>query len=260
MKYASNKTIKVALLLLFSLAFSAINAYSQGFDWQYSYRTPSESPRFFGGIALGYDFANYTADVNFSETEIPCCRFRDGDGKQFNIAISAEYWLSGGDNALNFSLGYSKNSGTFSANPDPVFYLQDTLRTKLESEVDISYLQLRLGGKHRIRRSHCWVGANVSADINLSGSFKNSESVTTPNHAFNDGSIKREINDGHLPNLAKFILSPEIAIGYDVNLGLGLYASPRFSIAYNLNSLVQDDSWHSIKFGLGICVYRGIML
>ncbi len=244
--------------ILLILLFSSLNLYSQGFDWQFSYRTPTDSPHLFVGINAQTDLSIHSGDINFSESLIPCCRFDKGNGVNLIGGINSEYWLSGGEIAINASLNFKSLSSNFTANPDPIFYQNDTLRTEIKFSNSLYYLQLAFAGKYRINMSHLYVGAGLRFDILLDNTFEHTERVTSVNHSFNDGTVVRKINSGKISELSKVIIYPEIRFGYDFNLGLGLYASPNISMSVNLNNIAQDSKWKAFNFGLNISILKGI--
>lgn len=245
-----------SLLLVFIC--SSVNLIAQGFDWQFSYRDPSDSPRLFIGADIQTAFSIHKGSINFSESQIPCCRFESGNGTNLIGGLATEYWLNGGEFAINASLNYKSLSSSFTTAPDPVYYKYDTLRTEIKFANSISYLQLAFGGKYRIELSHFYVGAGIRFDILLDNSYEHSERITSINHSFNDGSTSRKINSGTIAELSNIIFIPEFCIGYDLNLGLGLYASPSISMAYNLNNLAQSTSWKAFNIALNLAILKGI--
>jgi len=244
--------------IILILILSSVNLYSQGFDWQFTYREPSNSPRLFVGINAQTEFSVHNGDINFSESLIPCCRFDKGNGVNFIGGINSEYWLTGGEFALNAFLNYKSLSSNFTANPDPVYYKNDTLRTEIKFSNSISYIQFALGGKYRIDLSHFYVGAGLRFDILLDNNFEHTERVTSVNHSFNDGSTSRKINSGKIDDLSNLIVNPEIKVGYDFNLGLGLYASPNVAMSFNLNEIADRTNWKAFNFALNISIFKGI--
>ena len=101
------------LILGIILFISAEFLFAQGFDWQYSYRGQSQSPKFFWGMNSEFAFSYQSGDINFSEEAIPCCRFRNGNGTEFKIGIVSEYWIYSGVNSLISTFAYSNSNSSF---------------------------------------------------------------------------------------------------------------------------------------------------
>lgn len=250
------KIKSVGLLAIFLII--AVNPlYSQGFNWQYSYRFPTSSPRMFYSFGTNVEFSDYSSNLNFSEKIITCCRFKTGSATNSNIYLGGEYWLSGGIRAINAQVGYKHVSGSFEANPDPVYYIGDTLFTKIKSDIKVNYLTADFGIKSRIKLTHFFYSGGLGFDILLDNSFTNKEIVTSANHSFNDGTTERKINSGKVSSLSDIVLYPKIGFGCDINLGLGLYAEPKISLGVNLNNITSCDRWRTLDLCLGISIFKG---
>lgn len=50
------------LLLVIFFIFGAANLFSQGFDWQYSYREPAKGPNWFGGIIADISYYDHQGE------------------------------------------------------------------------------------------------------------------------------------------------------------------------------------------------------
>ena len=245
------------LILGIILFISAEFLFAQGFDWQYSYRGQSQSPKFFWGMNSEFAFSYQSGDINFSEEAIPCCRFRNGNGNEFKIGIVSEYWIYSGVNSLISTFAYSNSNSSFTANPDPVYYLHDTLYTELEFENRISKLQFSFLFKHRVNLSHLFIAGGLGIEYLSSNSYKHSERIVASDLTFNDGTVERIIDNGNIPKLTKILLSHEFKVGYDFNLGLGLYGSMIVGLKFNINEIADKTDWRYYSLSVGINLLKG---
>ena len=115
-----------------------------------------------------------------------------------------------------------------------------------------------LGIKSRYKLTHLFYGGSLDFDILTSNSFTNKELVTSKNHAFNNGETERLINEGRTSSLASVVVYPKVYAGYDIDLGLGMYAEPKLFISMNLNSIASEDKWRTFNIGFGLTIFRGI--
>lgn len=246
--------IMLGILLLISTEL----LFSQGFDWQYSYRGHTRSPKLFLGLTSEYGLSFHTGSINFSEDLIPCCRFNTGNGSDFKIGVISEYWLYGGESSIIGALTYQNSNSSFIANPDPVYYLHDTLFTELEFKNSISIFQLSVLYKRRIDLSHFFIAGGIGIDFIAGNSYEHTERIVSSDLSFNDGSLIREIDNGAIGKLSKIIISPELLFGYDFNLGLGLYASVVVGTKINLNEVSAGTNWRKYSFSIGINILKGL--
>lgn len=232
--------------------------FSQGFDWQYSIRYPTSSPRLFLGGSAAYELSSCISDINFAEDKIPCCKFENGSANGYKIGICSEYWLPTGISAVSGNVAYHNKEFTLKAYPDPVYYKNDTLYTEIININKIDYIELSAYYKYRIARTHLTVSGGMLLSILTSNSYTFKEQITNLNHKFNNGETSRDIATGSIPDLSIIIINPSIRIGYDHSIGPGIYASAYFDFSVNANSLVKNDKWHSYNFSLGISILKGI--
>ncbi len=245
--------------ILTILILSSVQLLSQGFDWQYSIRFPSNSPKFFVGASSSKIFSTGTSDISFSELYIPCCSFSSPVSDGFSFGLNAEYWLNSGVEAISLSMNFRKNNFNLKATPDPVFYKNDTLYTEIINDNIINYFDVSGLYKYRINNSHFSLSAGIMLNILLSNYYKVRENVISLDDTFNNGETSREIINGSTNDLSKIIISPIIRVNYDLSIVNSIYSTFYADFGVNLNSMIKDDSWRNYQFSIGIAFYFGFI-
>ena len=227
--------------------------YSQGFDWQYSSRMPTSSPTLFVGVSPIINSSSDNGNINFFELNTPCTIFENGTGAGYGIGIKAEYWFSG-LSAIYGNIFYSSTNHQFKK-LDFQPRIIDTLITEYKLESNLYAIGLEFGVKHRLLNTHLHVGASLAITYLTDNSNNYTENVIAP---IDFPWQSRTIYNGKLSDFNRLSLTPGITLGYDFNLGLGMYATPTASINFPLTSLTGDSEWRDWKFSFGISVMRGI--
>jgi hypothetical protein len=252
----------IKILRIISLIYLAANisseALSQGFDWQYSTRMPSANPNFFIGPITSLSADMHAGSLNFSENLIPCCRFKEGSGYTAEVGILSEIWMNNGNYALNLALSFSRMKSEFEANPDPVYYRDDTLYTKLLFTNTINYFDIDAFYKKRMFQEHFYYALGAKLRFVASNNFEHKEK-TIGDGVFNNGMNERKINSGEMSELSFINIYPTLKIGYDLNLGLGLYASPFIDFSFSLLNQSKEDAWKNYNFRIGVSVLKGFL-
>lgn len=239
------------------MILSSAQLFSQGFNWQYDIRFPTKSEKLFLGLSTSKLFSTGVSDISFSELYIPCCNFKNSESNGFTFGINAEYWLNNGINAITFRINYNKSRFNLRANPDPIYYKNDTLFTEIINNNTINYLDLSGLYKYRIFDSHFSISAGANINILLSNIYKVQENVTSPGDTFNNGETSREIINGSTKDLSRIIINPILRAGYDFSIANGLYTSVYTDFGVNINSLIKYDNWRNFQFSVGIAFYFG---
>jgi len=241
------------LLSLIILIFLNINiSFSQGFDWQTSGRMPYIIPNLYIGINTGYSFNNHSGEFNLKEDFVECCQFTSGTGTGYNFGLAGEYWYDG-YTAFNLVVDFTNAGGDFTIQ-SVVPTREGDFITEYGFNSSINYLNFEFGVKRRIYDTHITYGGGLRFSALISSNSNYTEQAISNNVPFE----KRTINNGTIQDLNSLLLSPVLFIGYDASLGIGYYASPHLSISYNINSVIEDESWRRFSISLGIRIFRNL--
>ena len=255
-----NSIIKILLLTVF--VFHSNFAYGQGFDWQWSARMPFQTPRLYWGVSLQYGFQFASGDISFLEDKIQCPKFTDGSGNNFAFGLNFEYWEKLNRFAYRGSIQYGVNTLT-SKSLDNVPYSQ-SLIAKYENKLELNFSKIgfKIGGKYRIANTHFNIGADLMLSFIIDKTFKATEEILGPPEippfSTNPPSYKRDILNGEINTFNLFQLEPSLSIGYDLQLGLGTYISPHFTLLIPTKSMFSNDNLTNFSTSFGIIFYRRI--
>ncbi|MDQ1266692.1 MAG: hypothetical protein QG635_1844 [Bacteroidota bacterium] len=248
------------LLAYLFFIFFAGNAFSQGFDWQYSARLPFEIPKYFIGVTADFDYYESVGNFNFAENEISCCRFRDGKGYGWSAGLAGERWLTGslatfGNIKFEYIPSNFKIQVSLPRN-DTTTYISE-----YEYQASHSFIDIILGLKYRIMQTHFHVGAAVKMQFLLIQDNQHLERIISPPEEYfptNPPSQERQISKGQIPEIRQFIFTPSVQLGYDLNLGLGTYSTPYFSVEFPVMDAISEGNWRRWAFSAGLRIYYGI--
>lgn len=244
------KKIIIIISLLFSLSSYS---WAQGFDWQYNPRLPSNYPVIFVGINAEYGIIFHDGNFNFLENDIPCCRFNSGNGYNSNIGISLEYWYSGNVSLL-LSASVINSSGSFSTNSSDTIR-GGSMRTAFDFESSVSYLAISPGIKYRLLSSKLYAAFDLKMMVKYTSNGEHSERRISNNVPFNS----RVIANGKIDELATFLISPQLRLGYDIPLFRSIYISPYVSASYTLNNIIESEKWKHFDLNLGFFLMNGLI-
>ncbi len=232
------------------------NLLSQGFDWQYDMRMPFKYPDLFISLSADYGLTSHSGDFGFLENEIKCCNFDSGTGNNITINIGAEYWYNG-RNTIFADAGYSNISGDFSSRSSVPRTEDYNLITEYRYNSDLSFINLNIGSRHRIRNSNFFAGAAINSAILFSKNHNFSEVKISP---VTDPFRDRTISEGEIKNLNNLFLNASVLIGYDINAGKSRYLSVYIKFNQQLNSFVDNEKWYHRSLITGIKFNRGIFI
>ncbi len=246
------------ILFLILFVLFAGKLYSQGFNWQYSYREPTQGPNLFIGGVADYLYFDHTGEFFLFENETVCCPYKGGTGNGFRLGLKAEYWWQG-NTAFNVSMSYVKAGGKFTS-------LQEYPRINNIIQVvefaynsDLRYIEFDFAAKRRLFDSHFYGEVALGFMYKVSDNSTHIERVVSPAELpFSDGSTEREFPYREISGLRKFNFLPAINIGYDLNLGDNLYASICTGIKIPIMSQSGNNSWNRWQTGVSVSVYWGI--
>jgi hypothetical protein len=115
------------------------------------------------------------------------------------------------------------------------------------------YLGIDMGIKKRIFTTNFSFGGKISLDYLVSNTASHKEKIISPDHeTFIDGSTERIITNGILRKFNKLILTPQVFLNYDINLGKGYYSSVKLYATLPIMSVIEVDEWNEWKIGLNV--------
>jgi hypothetical protein len=94
----------------------------------------------------------------------------------------------------------------------------------------------------------------------VSKTFKATEEILGPPEIppFPNNSYKREILNGELNTFNFVQFYPSLSIGYDLQLGLGTYIEPNFTLLIPARSMFSNDNVKNYLISFGINFYRKV--
>jgi hypothetical protein len=244
--------IFLAFVSFFIFHFSFLIGLSQGFDWQYSARMPSDSPITFIGACSEFDYSINTGSVNLSEKNIICTAFNNGTGLGWSLGGQIEHWQTGSI-AFIGKLIFSNHSTTFKRQesvPEKDF---DLVR-EFQLTSDLTYLDLELGIKSRIESTHLHIGGGVLLRLLLQNTNDYSWQVVSPAEYYQ----QHQLYNGTIKSYNNFLVSPFVSLGYDLNLGLGMYGTISYGISFPIMNQISNEEWRRWNAFISITVLRGV--
>ncbi len=256
-KIFSREVVKQSILctlttILFSFFLQCESA-AQGFDWQYSSRLPSSSPTlFFGGTAkINYGF--HKADIYELGDEYRCGDYKSGTETGFSACLASEYWQSG-TLALWCEAGYRYSSVVFSSVTEPEPFKRDGVLYSLTREFEMKSMfhaiEVQGGIKWRFAPTHFHVLLGVRGTVALKSTVEQTETILTPVE------YTQTIVYGQAPlsSMRILFITPVAGIGYDAELGRGIYATPKITVGLPLMSRSSVTSWTNWDYSAGITI------
>ncbi|MBI3258347.1 MAG: hypothetical protein HYZ54_02535 [Ignavibacteriae bacterium] len=228
---------------------------AQGFDWQYSSRLPSSSPVLFiggGGSAILYGY--HSADIYSLGEEYRCGDYKTGSETGFSGVISGEHWQTG---VLSIwgEAGYRYSSVNFSSITDPEPFKRGGKEYSLTREFKMKSIfhsiEIIGGIKWRIAPTHIGILAGIRGDISLKSTVEQTESVVTPVEFISEPFSYAQVP---LTSIRTFYIAPIIGLGYDMELGRGIYATPKIIVGLPIMSRSSKISWKSWDVSAGIVI------
>ncbi|MFM8770634.1 MAG: hypothetical protein ACKOE4_01225 [Candidatus Kapaibacterium sp.] len=248
-------SVIIAVTLVLSCDLSA-----QGFDWQPSLRRPYQAPTMFVGLEAGMGLASHHGSLPYLEKDIanPCCSYENGSSTPIRIGLLAEYWFAP-QQAVALQLGLVTQSAEFAA-PISTYPRASgpPLATQYLLNANLTHLSLGAEFRQRIARSMVVVAAGARANVLVTSSMTNRETIVgPPEPVFTDGSRQAVLPTTGLDDAASVVLEPYLSVGYDVPLSFGYYVEPFLRVGTTLGSLSAAHTWHSSDISLGIRLMRG---
>lgn len=244
--------------------FSVFGVFSQGFDWQFSPRLPSDYPYLFASVKTEYDILRHDADLNLvSEDTTLCCSFSDGKGSGFAFGLGFEYWAEN-DVAYDLFFLYKFAPGEFSNKSESPISETEILETEYIYKTDMTYIATEIGAKYRLFNTHLHIGGRFRIAYLTRERSEHVEKIISPGwfyfqFADKPPSKTRDISDGKIDALADFTISPKFSLGWDISIGLGMYVTPSVSIEPPVMSVARNMPWKRWEYSFGLEIYRGIL-
>jgi len=245
------KRICLTILIIITISYTG---YSQGFDWQYSARLPFEVPSFFIGLNGSGSYGFMNGDFNICDNGIPCDTFTIGNAIGLSAGIKLEYWQSA-DIAYFSTIAFHYNQNSFK-NENLYYYFPDAGTKTLEYEyLRTEYIpEVEIGVKFRLRflLPHLFSALSIKA-----GYVANTSEELVLRKISEADWLADEIHfTGFEPlGLSKFVYSVNLKVGYDVNLGLGKFASIYLDLGLPLQNRYSFGTWEKTSLLAGVSIF-----
>lgn len=226
-------------------------ACGQMFDWQYSVRLPFDIPKTFvgGGVAF-IESRHSVADFREINEDLQCGNYRTGNGAGFSVFASGEHWYSG-EAALGARLEFSQIRGKFTVAAEPIpFKLRGEiyeLHREFALATSLSSISAEFYCKWLLGETHLHAGAALAAGILIGKKLEQTETVLAPE----EFATIISYGESKSANIMTVSLRPSLRIGYDAELGRGLYATPYFSIGLPIIPASSSADWRIWTFSFG---------
>lgn len=251
--------MKQLLLMVFFL--TSLDTFSQGFDWQYSFRLPYSIPEHFIGFTGGYSINTATGNFEFLEDYTPCCNYQSGKGNSLNFGIIYEFWITP-ISAINISFNYQSTNSLFNQSiqiPRSDGINDYTAKYRYQMEELRNSIILMINYKHRILESHWSAFGGIYLFYKTSNEATHTEEIISPeNERFIDGTQKRAIKRGMYGEYNFFGLNPNIGINYDLPIFQGYYSSLSTFLQIPFTNVIKNQDWKEWKFQFSISILKSI--
>lgn len=249
-------------LILISIFLFPSFLLSQGFDWQVSSRHPYEITDKYIGAVGSLSYGYHTGNFPFLESDIVCCNYEEGDGLGVQFGLAGEFWYEH-DLAFSASVLYSRVNSNFITETSVVKKTDPDLpgfnwTTAYESDISLGFISLDMAVKKRIYdKLNLKAGIDLNFNISTSESHKNLV-VSPKNIPFSDGTFEKELANGRIGEVSKFILGVSIGASYDIDFGIERYGEISFLTNYTTNSYVTNNNWQNLQTKIVLKAYLGI--
>ncbi len=251
MKYSSTLFRTIIVIIIFIMTHS--DSTSQGFDWITDVRKPTQYPYIFGGVSLfgGYSFIQ---SDGLQSTVTPLCgKYEKGSGNVLGASVRVERWNESGLSSWIMNAGFEQRSYSFK---DERTYTtsQQNIETQfqyqfvLASSATVMFAECFY--KHRLASSHFHGSLGVSANISVGTLTEQYGEITAPS----DRVSRENFGSADDVSVASFLIIPKLQIGYDLDMGNGLYATPYFAIGLPLHSSIKNSNVSSLDLCAGVAL------
>jgi hypothetical protein len=247
----------ILIFVLLSLMNISI-MFSQNSGWQNSSRMPFETPKLFVGGGLEYSSYLHRGDFRFIEKNTPCCGYGNGSGNGFSLGLKALYFLE--DDLLFISgVSYKNQNAVFKSQTSYPKSPLINIVTEFQYTGELNYLTLETGIRKSILFENLSISGLLTLDILLNNNSNHIERIISPSNVpFNDGSYERNIANGKIADLKKYILAPKISVNYDIDLGNVSFLTTNTYITVPIQNTLNNEEWKAWGFGFGLVFYKGM--
>jgi hypothetical protein len=226
---------------------------SQGFDWITDVRKPTKYPYVFGGVSLygGYSFVQ---SDGLRSTVTPLCGiYEKGLGNTLGGSIRVERWNESGLSSWIVNAGFEQRSYSFD---DVRTYTTNQQNTETQYQYQFvlsssaSLIFAECFYKYRFNASHFHGSLGVSANVSVSTLTQQYGEITAPS----DKVSREYFGSADDLSIASFLIIPKLQIGYDLDMGNGLYATPYFAIGLPLRSSIMNSNVSSLDLCAGVAI------
>ncbi len=245
-------------VIMFLICFEA---FSQGFDWQYSYRLPYSIPSQFIGLSGGYSINSSSGDFDFLEDYTPCCKYKSGTGNSIEFGLIYEKWITPLSSVVLKTSYFATNSNFEQTIQVPRSDGISDYITKYRYSMSENRQTLNLSGffKHRLMESHLSVLGGINLQFYLNSGATHTEEIISPsNEVYIDGSRKRNIKNGIYGNYNKVPINPTIGLIYDYTTIRGYYTSISTIMHIPITNVVNNELWKEWKFQISVSILKSI--
>lgn len=251
MRYLHKLAVFIFVILLYGL--QTHSSYSQGFDWVADVRMPSKTPVIFGGINV-YATYSFLSTSGLQSTVTPLCGLYDaGYGQVLGGSARVELWNASGLSSWLFNVGLEQRSYVF--NDDRTFLTRDgTTETQymykfvLQSNATIIFADCYY--KYRVNRSHFHGAVGVSTNVSLVKNTNQYGEIVAPE----DKVSREDFGSAADMGVSTFLVIPKLQLGYDLDMGNMMYATPYIAIGIPLSSSLMNDHVRSIDLSAGVAI------
>jgi len=248
------------LLAAIMIIFNIMMASGQGYEWEWSPRSPRTMPTRFVGVEASMTYAQHSGSLTYYEDIIPCCEFSSGTSLPLAFSIYGEQWVAP-KTAVRLSLGAVFQTATFTVRPDLVpSTTHGEIQYEYQFDATFSQIALAVGARQRLI-SFLSLGLDVKGLFAVNNTSTLTDRVISPDDYFfstNPPSKEKELVGVTVTDLAAFVLEPVLSLQYDFALSTGLVLSPSVHVSMPLTSLSTDQSWRYLGLGAGLRLSRGL--
>ncbi|NQW30300.1 MAG: hypothetical protein HQ472_07305 [Ignavibacteria bacterium] len=242
------------------------DVFAQGFDWEWTPRSPKQMPNTFVGIEVISGAGFHMGELQYLEdlTGFQCCTFTNGTGTPLRISLSAEKWVAPSI-AVILNAGVTSMTANFAqlSNPVPISDGRE-LQTEYHFDNSLMYVTMSIGTRVKLFATHLSVGGTIRAHFNLAKSAKLTESVVSPSDFFFDTNPPTKdyewVPIARLADIAKVIVEPAVFIAYDIPVAAGMFLQPMILLSTQLNSVSTVYPWRFVDIGVGLRLMKGFDL
>ncbi len=250
--------------LIVTTTWLTVDGTAQGFDWEWTPRSPLTMPNTYIGLEAVTGSTAYNGRLNYIEelSGFQCCSFSNGTGMPFRFSVAGETWVTPGI-ALLGNVGITTLSSQFKQRAKPVPRSDGSeVVTEYVFDNSLRYITLSAGSRVKLFSTHFSVGGLIRLHANIGNTASLIERVVSPSdYLFDTNPPSREYT--HAPNakladVAGLLVEPTVFVSYDIGLSKGMYLQPMVLLSTQLNSVSSVYSWRFADIGVGLRFMKGL--